>query len=219
MRNALEKIPVFPEWQEKEFFAARGWASFGEAIRAAHAPGCDADIESTSPARARLAYDELLSNQLALALIRKRLRVRKGRSLAGDGRLIERARSVLPFALTVSQKTVVEEIRADMAGAQRMVRLVQGDVGAGKTIVAMFAMLTAIESGAQAALMAPTELLARQHLAALAPLATAAGVQIDILTGRERGAQREPLLAALAAGEIDILARHACIVFRRRRIP
>lgn len=205
VRHALDKLPVLPEWQEKTFLAARRWPSFGEAIRAAHAPERDADLEPTTLVRARLAYDELLANQLALMLIRKRLRTRKGRALAGDGRLVARARAALPFALTDAQEAAFGEIRADMAEPLRMLRLLQGDVGAGKTIVATLAMLNAVEVGAQAVLMAPTELLARQHLAALAPLAEAAGVRIDILTGRERGAQREPLLAALAEGRIDIL--------------
>jgi ATP-dependent DNA helicase RecG len=205
IRQALEKLPAVPEWSEKTFLAARNWPSFGEAIRAAHAPECDSDLEPTSSARARLAYDELLANQLALMLIRKKLRARKGRALAGDGRLIERARAALPFALTESQEHAFAEIRADMSEPLRMLRLLQGDVGAGKTIVAMFAMLNAAETGAQAVLMAPTELLARQHLAALTPLADAAGIRMEILTGRERGAQREPVLDALANGQIQIL--------------
>ncbi len=205
IRNALEKLPVLPEWQEETFLASRGWPSFGEAICKVHAPEREADLVPTALMRARLAYDELLSNQLALALIRKRLRTRKGRALAGDGRLVASARAALPFALTHAQEEAFEEIRMDMAQPLRMLRLLQGDVGAGKTIVAMLAMLNAVETGAQAVLMAPTELLARQHLAALAPLAAASGVRIDILTGRERGARREPLLAALARGEIDIL--------------
>ncbi|HEX4157975.1 MAG TPA: ATP-dependent DNA helicase RecG [Rhizomicrobium sp.] len=205
INNALEKLPVLPEWQERTFLAARGWPSFGDATRAVHAPENDADLEPTSSARARLAYDELLANQLALALTRKRLRTGKGRALAGDGRLIARARAALPFELTKAQENALAEILADVSQPLRMLRLLQGDVGAGKTIVAMLAMLNAVEAGTQAVLMAPTELLARQHLAALSPLANAAGVRIDILTGRARGAQREPLLAGLAAGEIDLV--------------
>ncbi len=174
-------------------------------LRAAHAPACESDLEPDARVRARLAYDELLANQLALALIRKRLRARKGRGLAGDGRLVARARAALPFALTAAQEQALMEIRSDMAAPQRMLRLLQGDVGAGKTVVAMFAMLNAVEAGAQAALMAPTEILARQHLAALTPLADAAGVRIGILTGRERNSAREQTLAQLKAGAIDIL--------------
>ncbi|HEX4080511.1 MAG TPA: ATP-dependent DNA helicase RecG [Rhizomicrobium sp.] len=205
IHGALGALPVLPEWQDKAFPAARGWPAFGDAIRATHAPTCDADLAPSAPPRARLAFDELLANQLALALIRRRLRTRKGHALAGDGRFVARARAALPFALTGAQEQAFAEIRADMAASPRMLRLLQGDVGAGKTIVAMLAMLNAVEAGAQAALMAPTELLARQHLGALTPLATAAGVRLDILTGRERGAPREQVLTALATGEIDIL--------------
>ncbi|MGH6877769.1 MAG: DEAD/DEAH box helicase, partial [Rhizomicrobium sp.] len=202
---AAERLPALPEWQDTAFLAAQGWPSFQDAIRAAHAPEGESDLDPMSPARARLAYDELLANQLALALIRKRLRVRKGRALGGDGHLVERARAALPFALTESQTRSLVEIGTDMASPLRMLRLLQGDVGAGKTVIAMFAMLKAVEAGAQSALMAPTELLARQHLAALTPLADAAGVRIGIFTGRERGLAREQILDALSKDAIDIL--------------
>jgi ATP-dependent DNA helicase RecG len=205
IRGALDRMPVLPEWQDRSFLSARKLPAFGEAIRAAHAPRNEDDLALGAPARERLAYDELLANQLALTLIRRRMRTRKGRVLAGDGHLVARARTALPFALTEAQESVVTEIRADMARPERMLRLLQGDVGAGKTVVAMFAMLNAVEAGAQAVLMAPTELLARQHLASLTPLAEATGVRIDVLTGRERGAAREQVLSALANGAIDIL--------------
>src|SRR6202040_1561701 len=175
------------------------------ALRAAHAPQSENDLDPNAPARARLAFDELLANQLALALIRNRLRVRKGRAFIGDGKRAALARAALPFALTKAQEEVLAEIKADMRAASRMLRLLQGDVGAGKTIVALLAMLNAIEAGSQAALMAPTEILARQHFAALEPLTTAAGVQMSVLTGRERGRAREQILGALAEGGIDIL--------------
>ncbi|HEY6577700.1 MAG TPA: ATP-dependent DNA helicase RecG, partial [Rhizomicrobium sp.] len=205
IRAALETLPALPEWQEAVPLAARGWPFFHQALRSAHAPKSESDLDPLSGARARLAYDELLANQLALVLIRKRLRVGKGRMLKGDGRLIERARAALAFALTESQTRVLAEIETDMASPIRMLRLLQGDVGAGKTVIAMFAMLTAVEAGAQAALMAPTELLARQHQVALTPLGDAAGVRIGIFTGRERGLARERMLNALSKGAIDIL--------------
>jgi ATP-dependent DNA helicase RecG len=205
IRGALDRLPAFPEWLDGSFLSARRWPDFNHAIRTAHAPWNEGDLAPDTPARARLAYDELLANQLALALIRRHMRTRSGRVLAGDGRLVLGARSALPFALTDAQESVVTEIRVDMARPERMLRLLQGDVGAGKTIVAMFAMLNAVEAGAQAALMAPTELLARQHLASLTPLADAAGIRIEILTGRERGLPREQLLSSLADGAIDIL--------------
>lgn len=204
-QGALARLPALPEWQNAKFVAARRWPSFNDAIHAAHAPKRPEELESTSPPRTRLAFDELLANQLALALIRKRQRSQKGRALAGKGDRVARARKVLPFALTAAQEQVLAEILRDMAASDRMLRLLQGDVGAGKTIVAMLAMLTAVEAGAQAALMAPTEILARQHFAALSPLSNAAGARMRILTGRERGAARDEILSELAQGRIDII--------------
>ncbi|HEY2444282.1 MAG TPA: ATP-dependent DNA helicase RecG [Rhizomicrobium sp.] len=205
VRGALEKLPTLPEWQDGAWLAQRDSPSFADSIRAAHAPLAEAELEASTPARARLAFDELLANQLALALIRKHLRARKGRALVGDGRLVALARARLHFALTTAQEQSLAEIKADMQAPPRMLRLLQGDVGAGKTIVAMLAMLNAVEAGCQAALMAPTEILARQHFAALEPLAQAAGVRMEVLTARERGRAREQVLGELAAGNIHIL--------------
>ena len=205
IRGALEKVPVLPEWQDAAYLKARGWQPFAEALRKAHAPAHDADLEPGTAERSRLAYDELLANQLALILIRAHLRAAKGRVLRGDGHLKAKVLAALPFALTEAQTLALGEIEADMASTTRMLRLLQGDVGAGKTIVAMLALLNAVEAGAQGALMAPTEILARQHLAALEPWAAAAGVRMALLTGRERGPSREAMLEALAKGDIDIL--------------
>jgi ATP-dependent DNA helicase RecG len=202
---ALEKVAVMPEWQDPAFLRSHGWAPFGDALRAAHGPEREDDLLPLAPARMRLAYDELLANQLALVLIRSHLRVPKGRSLQGDGHLKAKALAALPFTLTPGQIDALVEIEADLAAPTRMLRLLQGDVGAGKTIVAMLALLTAIEAGTQGALMAPTEILVRQHFAALEGLARAAGVRMALLTGRERGAPRDEILAALARGDIDIL--------------
>jgi ATP-dependent DNA helicase RecG len=204
IRDALDGAPELPEWTEPNYLALQGWAPWREAIRTAHAPANDSDLAPTATARLRLAYDELLANQLALALVRANLRTLKGRAVQGDGRLRARAIPALPFQLTGSQQTALAEILADMAAEARMLRLLQGDVGSGKTVVAALAMLNAIESGGQAALMAPTEILARQHLATLAPLAEAAGVRVALLTGRERGRARDEVLAGLASGEIAI---------------
>ncbi|MBM3732279.1 MAG: ATP-dependent DNA helicase RecG [Acidimicrobiia bacterium] len=204
IRAALDDAPELPEWIEPTYLALQGWAPWRDTIRAAHAPANDSDLAPTAEARLRLAYDELLANQLALALVRANLRTLKGRAVAGDGRLRARAVAALPFQLTGSQQTALAEILADMAAEARMLRLLQGDVGSGKTVVAALAMLNAIEAGGQAALMAPTEILARQHLATLAPLAEAAGVRVALLTGRERGRARDEALADLAAGEIAI---------------
>ena len=205
IRASLEKVPPMTEWLDADYLRARSWTTFGAALHAAHAPQSEADLQPTAPDRMRLAYDELLANQLALVLIRARLRNVKGRSLKGDGHLKQKAIAALPFSLTQAQSQALAEIEADMAAPARMLRLLQGDVGAGKTIVAFLALLDAIEAGTQGALMAPTELLARQHMQALAAPAAATGVRMTLLTGRERGSPREQILAALAKGEIDIL--------------
>jgi len=205
IRAAVEKVPAMPEWQDPAFVKSQSWPSFNDALGAAHEPLHNDDLQPTMPARMRLAFDEVLANQLALALIREHLRGQKGRILKGDAHLRRQAIAALPFTLTDAQRRSLAEIEADMAAPLRMLRLLQGDVGAGKTIVAMLAMLNAVEAGAQAALMAPTEILARQHVSALEPLAKAAGVRMALLTGRERGLPREQILAKLAGNDIDIL--------------
>ena len=203
--HALERVPALPEWQDPAYRTRQGFASFSDELHAAHAPRSDADLAPEAPMRMRLAYDELLANQLALALIRENTRRQAGRALKGDGHLRKKAEAALPFTLTASQSAAIAEITADMAAPARMVRLLQGDVGSGKTVVAMAALLDAVEAGCQGAFMAPTEILARQHMAALEPMAKAAGVRLALLTGRERGLARAATLAALEAGEIDIL--------------
>jgi ATP-dependent DNA helicase RecG len=206
VRGALEKVGAMPEWQDPAFLKQRKWDTFNAALETAHNPVHEADLSPQTPAHQRLAYDELLANQLALLLIRAHLREgKKGRAAVATGKLKALAVAALPFALTDPQLVALAEIEADMASERRMLRLLQGDVGSGKTIVALLAMLGAVESGMQAALMAPTELLVRQHLASLEPYARAAGIRLACLTGREKGAGREATLARLAAGEIDIL--------------
>jgi len=205
VRHGLERLPDLPEWQDESYRARQAWPSFTDALRTAHAPQSEADLAPVSGARTRLAYDELLANQLALALIRDGVRRQPGRVLKSPGTLRRKAISALPFQLTEAQTKAILEITADMESPSRMVRLLQGDVGAGKTVVAMAALLNAVEAGYQGAFMAPTEILARQHLASLEGMAKAAGVRLALLTGRERGAPRSAILAALEAGEIDIL--------------
>ena len=202
--GALEDAPDLEEWIDPAFLAANGWSSWRESLATAHAPENEAELEPATPARRRLAHDELLANQLALALVRLNMRRLPGRSIEGDGRLRRRTLDALPFRLTASQETALVEIAADMADGARMLRLLQGDVGSGKTVVALLAMLGAVESGAQAALMAPTEILARQHLATIEPLAAAAGTEVNLLTGRERGRNRQAILDGLASGEVPI---------------
>jgi ATP-dependent DNA helicase RecG len=194
--EALARVPALDEWIEPSVLTKTGWAGFADSLKAAH---------RMEGGRDRLAYDELLANQLALLLVRADTRSRRGRALVGNGRLVEPLRASLPWQLTGAQNRVLAEITGDMAQGQPMLRLLQGDVGSGKTLVALIAMLTAAEAGAQAALLAPTEILARQHHATLTKLAGSLPVRIELLTGRDKGKAREALLADLAAGRIDIL--------------
>jgi ATP-dependent DNA helicase RecG len=205
VRGAVERLPDLPEWQDTAYRARHSWPGFAQCLRTAHAPQSEKDLSPEAGPRQRLAYDELLANQLALALIREQTRGRPGRPLRGDGHLWKKALAALPFALTEAQNSAIAEIEAGMEAPSRMMRLLQGDVGSGKTVVAMAALLNAVEAGCQGAFMAPTEILARQHMASLEPMARAAGVRLALLTGRERGKPRAETLAALEAGEIDIL--------------
>ena len=163
-----------------------------------------ADIDPASPAATRLAYDELFANQLALLLTRARMRAIPGRAHAAAGALARRLETVLPFSLTRAQRQAIDEIRADLRVEKRMLRLLQGDVGSGKTVVALLAMADVVEAGRQAAMMAPTEIFARQHYDRMAPLAAKVGLRMALLTGRDKVAARRASLAALAEGTIDI---------------
>jgi ATP-dependent DNA helicase RecG len=203
--GALAQIPDLPEWIDAAFLAKNKWPSFTEAIKTLHAPKTEADLLPAAPARARLAYDELLANQLALAIIRQRLKKRAGRSLTAPGKIRKAIQDALPFTLTAAQEKCLAEIDGGLNSEHRMLRLLQGDVGSGKTVVALLAMANAIEAGTQTALMAPTELLARQHLATISGFAEAAGLRVALISGRERGRERAAILEALQAGEIDIL--------------
>ncbi|MDX2201903.1 MAG: ATP-dependent DNA helicase RecG [Hyphomicrobiaceae bacterium] len=204
-RQGLERVPQFAEWQEPTWLAARGWPDFATALSRIHKPEDAADISPGSGPCQRLAYDELLAGQLALALVRQNLKSQKGRAISGRGHIRARIAKALPFGLTRSQHQALREIEEDIGAPHRMLRLLQGDVGSGKTVVALMSMAIAVEAGAQAALMAPTEVLARQHAETIAPLAQAAGLTIGLLTGREKGRPRTELLGRLASGEIDIL--------------
>jgi ATP-dependent DNA helicase RecG len=202
---AVALAPDLPEWIEPSLKRRQGWPDWRTALRTAHAPEGPADLSTTAQARERLAYDELLSHQLTLAIARSRMKRSRGIASRGDGRLQRKVLAALPYAPTAAQTRAVAEITADMASELRMNRLLQGDVGAGKTLVAFLAMLAAVEAGGQAAMMAPTEILARQHLLSLGPLAEAAGVRVALLTGRDKGGARRARVEALAAGGIDIL--------------
>ncbi len=202
---ALAKLPPLPEWQDEAWLARQRWPSFADALRKLHRPAEPTDVVPETPHWSRLAFDELLAGQLALALTRAHMRRQPGRARASLGRLRQKIIQALPYALTPSQRRAIEEIAADLEKPQRMLRLLQGDVGSGKTVVALLAAAHVIEAGGQAALMAPTEILARQHLHTIAPLAEAAGIRVAILTGRERGRERAQVLDGLAAGELDLL--------------
>ena len=197
---ALDRLPALPEWIDPALRERRGWPAWTDAVRRAHAPESEADLSPATPARERLAYDEIFASQLAVALVRARRRRKKGRAIVGTGALARPVEAALGFGLTGAQRLALAELTAEMAQPQRMVRLLQGDVGSGKTVVALIAMLTAIEGGGQAALMAPTEILARQHHATLQRHAAAARVEIGFLTGREKGRARASMLASLASG-------------------
>ena len=204
-RQALERLPDLPEWQDTAWLTQRGWPDAKAALQRLHRPEEAADVSPASPPWQRLAYDELLAGQLALALVRQSLKSQPGRQVAGDGSVRGRIADALPFDLTNSQRQALKEIAEDMGAPHRMLRLLQGDVGSGKTIVALMAMAVAVEAGAQAALMAPTEVLARQHADTIAPYAEAADLRLALLTGREKGRARAELIERLAAGEVDIL--------------
>ena len=209
---AVERAPELPEWQDPAWRKRQKWSDWKTSLAQAHAPVEPDDLSPLHPARARLAFDELLASQLAIALVRHHQRSLAGRTTRGDGHLQKRALAALPFKLTPSQTFATAEIAADMAKAERMVRLLQGDVGSGKTLVAFLAMLSAVEAGAQAALMAPTELLARQHYATIAPLAEAAGTSLALLTGRDGQKQKKQTLQGLVDGSVQlVVGTHALV--------
>jgi ATP-dependent DNA helicase RecG len=195
--QALARVPALGEWIEPGLLDRRGWPEWGQALAMAHRG------RHAAGARERLAYDEVFANQLALMLVRASARKRRGVPLAGDGRL--RAQLNLPYAATGAQLRAVAEIEGDLQQETPMLRLLQGDVGSGKTLVALKALLIAVEAGAQGALLAPTEILARQHFETLRRQLAGLPVNVAILTGREKGRARESTLMGLADGSIDIL--------------
>lgn len=205
--SGLERIPDLPDWLDPAYGKNRNWPSFRDALVALHQPDETrlAEHGDDSAALARLSYDEFLANQLALALVRRSLRQTRGIARTFAGTLKAKILAALPYSLTEGQAQAVREIEEDLASPVRMLRLLQGDVGAGKTVVGLLAAAAAIESGAQAVLMAPTEILARQHHASLAPLCEAAGLRLAILTGRDGAKHKRETRAALEAGEIDLL--------------
>lgn len=212
MAQALQKLPQLPEWISPEVIRRCKFPPIAEALNRVHMPVELTDILPDGPFWSRLAFDELLAGQLALALVRAQLRRPAGERHAGDGQLRKKIIDALPYSLTTSQQQATAAISDDLRQSVRMLRLLQGDVGSGKTVVALLAAAAVAEVGKQAALMAPTEILARQHINTITPLATRAGLRVAILTGREKGRERRDILARLEAGEIDFLVgTHALI--------
>ncbi|HEX5932601.1 MAG TPA: ATP-dependent DNA helicase RecG [Pseudorhizobium sp.] len=205
VEGALGRMPETPDWLDSTLAERQGFLSVAESFRRLHDPRDEADVDARSPARRRLAYDEFLAGQVSLALVRQRLRRVPGQPIHPSGELARKITAALPFSLTSSQETAVRDILKDMGGQDRMLRLLQGDVGAGKTLVALMAMAAAVEAGGQAVLMAPTEILARQHYATISGLASAAGIAVDVLTGRTKGSERTTIIERIGDGRAQII--------------
>lgn len=204
VRSALDSVPALPDWIPAGTQEKFHWPGFAEALRAVHAPEVPEQGELWSPARMRLAYDEYLAGQLALMIVRSQLVSARGVSRRFTGDITSRVEAALPYTLTDGQKAAVDDIRRDLAAPERMSRLVQGDVGAGKTVVALMAMAAVAESGGQSTLMAPTELLATQHYRTLAPICVKAGLGIELLTGKMPAGDRRAAMERLRTGESHI---------------
>lgn len=211
--SILEQLPTLPEWLDNAYQKQNKMPDWKTAVLQAHQPHDSFDLSLMHSARQRLAYDELLANQLALFLVRSHQKKQKGIALTAPSQKESFLLNHLPFELTEAQKRVISEIQTDLASADKMIRLLQGDVGSGKTIVALSALLKAVDSGYQGVFMAPTDILARQHLEALSRLTQGMDIRFGLLTGREKGKKRDALLTALSTGGIDILVgTHAVFV-------
>ena len=205
IKEALKALPDLPEWLDETLIKREGWPSFKQALIALHEPKSQTDLDDGNKARARLAYDEMLAGQIALLLIRSRMKKMTGNAWNGTGLLTAKLKQLLPFELTGAQKRVISEIFMDLKSTARMNRLLQGDVGSGKTIVALFAMLHIVESGAQAALMAPTDILSRQHYKKISQLCEKLGVSVSLLTGRDKGKKKQEILSDIKSGKAQIV--------------
>ena len=212
MQGGLERIPTLPEWIDPSLLARFQWPTWDQAMQKVHRPERAHDLMPGSPERARLAYDELLANQMALAIVRHLSTREQGRVFAGDGQLRRQLIEHLPFTLTGAQDRVIREILTDQHQSDRMLRLVQGDVGAGKTLVALMAMLNVMETGAQSALLAPTEILARQHFASISAMLEPLGIKPGLLLGKMKAAEKRETLAGMANGDLPIvIGTHALL--------
>ena len=202
--EALTRIPDLPEWIPPAIMQQHGWPDFATAMRAVHAPQSTADLLPTSPVRARLAFDELLANQLAIRMVRhSAAEAKPGRAYCGDGHITRKLRASLPYEMTGAQNRAIDEITSDQAKPKRMLRMLQGDVGSGKTLVALWAMQNAMEAGAQAALLAPTEVLARQHHASIQAMLAPLDIEIGLLLGQGRGSAN----AKTGAANLPVVSR------------
>lgn len=211
-KDALKRLPTLPEWIPADVLQSHGWTSWKESLLKTHAPQTEADLEVWSPARERLAFDEMLAQQLSLKLVRTQNQMRPGRTRKGTGVVKDQILKTFGYPLTASQVTVLSEIEGDLASPSKMMRLLQGDVGSGKTLVSLLAIASAIESGCQAALLVPTEVLANQHYATLQKLCSDTPLRIELLTGSIKGKKRKEIYEALAMGQIDLLVgTHALI--------
>lgn len=202
---AVARLPHLPEWLDEPMKVKQGFPAADDAFRRLHDPRDASDMDLQAPHRRRLAYDEFLAGQVSLALVRRNMRRTKGRPIRPDGHLVRQILEHLPFSPTASQREAIADILKDMAGEERMLRLIQGDVGSGKTLVALFAMAAAVEAGAQAVLMAPTEILARQHYATLSRFLAKTDIRAELLTGKMKASEKNAALARIASGEAQII--------------
>ncbi|KQV81509.1 ATP-dependent DNA helicase RecG [Rhizobium sp. Root1220] len=205
IESALQRTPELPEWIDLALTQKQGLPTVADSFHMLHAPRDPSDIDAQAPARRRLAYDEFLAGQLSLTLVRQRLRKVAGTPVRATGTISRQLLEALPFLPTQSQTIAIAEVLKDMAGEDRMLRLLQGDVGSGKTLVALMSMAAVIESGGQAVLMAPTEILARQHHATISRFAETVGLRIEVLTGRTKGRERDEILGRIASGDAQII--------------
>lgn len=221
--ESLARAPDLEEWIDSAQMEKMKWPSWKQALLCLHSPQNFSDINASALARKRLAYDEFFAHQLILARWRAKNKNILGRASVSRDALNARVIASLPYQMTTAQMQVSKEIKADLSTDSRMNRLLQGDVGSGKTLVAFLALLHVIEAGGQGAFMAPSEILAYQHMHALSPFAEKVGIVIESLTGRDKGKARALKLAALRIGKIDILVgTHALfqedVIFKDMRL-
>ena len=197
------------EWLPQELLSKMQLTELGAAVRFLHRPPPDADqdllLTGKHPAQKRLAFEELLAHQLGLRKLRSQLRKTKAPLLQGSGQLVQTLLQQLPFQLTSAQQRVTQEISNDINQPHPMMRLIQGDVGSGKTVVAALAALQAVEAGFQVAIMAPTELLAEQHMLNLHGWLQPLNVEVAWLTSRHKGKSRQETLATIADGTAQVI--------------